>query len=1417
MKKIVNISICKRVLIILTMVLSANSYALTNLEAFEFNDEAGTSFSSFANTGVNNSSWDWGNVSGATTDGNGILSIGPNLSPSSGQFYRKINYSNSPYTEGIYRIEIDFASLAFAAGDGDANIGLSIGSQLSSANDLARITADANNGSPRIQFMVAGPTGNIFRIWELGVDSAVAAIDFNINNQTATIYHDGIAQEIIDLGSNLTIRALQFKAQNFDGGSIGWIGSLKFIQLNSDSTNSSGTITVDASERLQKIEGFGASGAWYETSLNNHNDRNAIINKAFVELGLDIFRIQNRYLHVGGNHANTSDAVKDILTEAESQIGRDIKVLMSAWSPPASLKSTGSRTDGGTLSSDENGYQYEEYAQWWLDSYNYYSQTKGIDIDYISIQNEPNFVATWNSCILKPSQTSEYAGYNIAFEKIWQKMAINYGIHNMPKMIAPEHHHLSGANYGNYIDALGPHYDRIYGYGHHLYQDLTNIEDDYLTASNYDYKPLFQTEYGKANTTDDDITRKLALATLIHQGLTIENLSAYMHWGLWWQDSQGEGLIDLPQGNNSTYTLLPEYYAFKHYSAFVHADWRRLQTTTAGNLLTSSYSSADRTQLVVVIVNNESTSTSINLNIEDAVVTGGGIYQSTDTLDCAYEGTYSSGDTISIPEKSITTVSLITTAPEVVVNPNILFISIDDLRPQLRCYNEPQMVTPNFDRLAKDSYLFSRAYCQQGVCGPSRASIMTGMRPDTTGVYQYNGDFRDTMPWAVTLPMKLSENGYFSTAIGKIYHGSVNDVLSWDDAHSQGGGQYGSTQSQQGYEEYRGDENDLRDGTVAGTAVARLANLKNQQPFFYGVGFVRPHLPFVAPQTYWDLYDVNDLEFPEMDNPPINALSYSYSDWGELRNSYGNTPIPSSGPVSATVEQNLIHGYYACVSYVDTQIGRLLDALEAQGLADNTIVVLWGDHGFHLGDHGQWCKHSNFELDARVPLIVKVPWMEGAEKINSLVELLDVFPTLMELCGIDTPEELQGESLVPLMSNPNLPGPEEAVSQYNRGSVMGYSIRSDRYRYTEWRTTAANGGAVVGREIYDHFIDPNENTNIATVVTGNSGNIENLVVNGEFDNGDSNWDTPTSGTTLTILNSDNQLGADPLARLSNLSGANVYQDKLIQTIGYEVGKSYTLEFTARSSSNNRRIRVIWLPPGQGQYNNNVIVQNPTLSTSSQTFTYEGIVPGSTVANAQLQFQIGTYNGSSADVYIDSVRIYETGGSSTTEQHPAIAGLSANLQAYIGGAYKLGAGGADSLTSVLQNAGLSGSDALYDADPDGDGLINLVEYALNLNPLQSDRQLLDSINDSSGLPIPTIVEGSNGRMLAIEYMRRKGADEITYQPEFGDNLINGSWSSSSGQESITNIDSDWERVRVEDVDDSSTNSSRFGRLRLIFNP
>lgn len=1193
------------------------------------------------------------------------------------------------------------------------------------------------------------------------------------------------------------------------------------------------SVIIDAGDRKQKIEGFGASGAWQEASLNNHNNRDEIISKAFDELGLDIFRIQNKYQHITNNvngtltyqptvWINALTDIKDVIDEAESVTGRDIKILMSAWSPPARLKSNGRRDDGGTgdsgtLSSNGSGYQYDEYAQWWFDAYTFYNN-QGLDVDYISIQNEPSYDATWNSCRFDPTETQSHAGYNIAFEKTWQKFATELGTQQMPKMIAPEHQNLSGNTYANYIDALGPHYNRIYGYGHHLYQNLNNINSDLLSAKKYDYKPIFQTEYGVDSSANDDITRKLNLATLIHNSFTIENLSAYFHWALWWPSPDGESLIDIPSGNNSTYTLLPEYYAFKHFSAFIHADWRRLETlTTSNDLLISAYASGDRSQMTVVIVNDSNSSENLNLNFVDATVTGGSIYRSDVSNDCVLQGSFSLGDEVSIPSKSITTVTMNTQPPSVVTTPNILFIAIDDLRPQLRCYDEPQMKTPYFDQLAKDSYLFTRAYCQQGVCGPSRASIMTGMRPDTTGAYDFDSDFRLTMPWAITLPMKLSENGYRSEAIGKIYHGTVNDSLSWDSPHSAGGGLYGSSVggngNQMGFESYTGEEDALRDGTVAGVAVSNLASLKNQQPFFYGVGFVRPHLPFVAPQSYWDKYDVSDLEFPEMDNEPVNALSYSYSGWAELRNGYAMTPIPSSGPVSASVEQNLIHGYYACVSYVDTQIGRLLDALDAEGLAENTIIVLWGDHGFHLGDHGQWCKHSNFELDARVPLIVKVPWMEGAQRIDSLVELLDVYPTLMELCGIEAPEEIQGQSLVSLMQSPDSLGPNEAVSQYPRGNVMGYSIRTDRYRYTEWRNTAASGGAVVGREIYDHILDPNENTNIATVVTGGSGEIVNLITNGEFDNGDTGW-TEVGSSTLSIISSDSQLGSDPLAQITNITGANVYNNKLVQTIAYEAGKTYTIELTARASSNGHGIRVIWLPPGSNQYNNNIMVENPTLTTSAQTLTYSGIVAGTTVSDAQLQIQVG---GATSDVYIDSVRIYETGGSSTTEQHPAIASLSAQLTPYIGGAYKIGAGSGDSLATVLANAGLTGNDALFNADPDGDGIDNLTEYALNMSLTQADRSLLDAVSSSSGLPIPAIVEENDNSILAIEYMRRKGADEIIYQPEFGSDLPNDDWSSTTGDETITNIDSDWERVRVEDVSSGATNSSRFGRLRLIFNP
>ena len=325
----------------------------------------------------------------------------------------------------------------------------------------------------------------------------------------------------------------------------------------------------------------------------------------------------------------------------------------------------------------------------------------------------------------------------------------------------------------------------------------------------------------------------------------------------------------------------------------------------------------------------------------------------------------------------------------------------------------------------------------------------------------------------------------------------------------QGGGSYGGNSA--AYQNSSNAPSSMRDHDVATKAVAKLGDLKNQQPFFYGVGFVRPHLPFVAPDEYWDLYNVSDLVYPEMITEPVNGLSYSYEGWNELR-TYGG--MPQSGPVTANQEQNLIHGYYACVSFVDDQVGRLMDALEAEGLASNTIVVVWGDHGYHLGNHGQWCKHSNFELDARIPLIIKVPWMPGATKSDALVEALDIYPTLLDLCGVEKPPHLQGESLVPLLQDPSLEGPSEAVSQYPRNgqNIMGYSLRTDRYRYTEW--VAKGTGSVQAREIYDHYLDPMEHTNVlsstdSAVLSSLSSQLEPYI-GGEYSTASSNAESLTS-------------------------------------------------------------------------------------------------------------------------------------------------------------------------------------------------------------------------------------------------------------------------------------------------------------------
>lgn len=459
--------------------------------------------------------------------------------------------------------------------------------------------------------------------------------------------------------------------------------------------------------------------------------------------------------------------------------------------------------------------------------------------------------------------------------------------------------------------------------------------------------------------------------------------------------------------------------------------------------------------------------------------------------------------------------------------PNVLFIAVDDLRPELGAYGSPHIRTPHMDRLAEDGTTFLQAYVQQAVCNPSRASVMTGLRPDSLRVWDLQTDFRQTVPDVVTLPQHFMRNGYHTAAIGKIYHNVIPDSLSWSEPKLHIDGypfdpdavyrhpdntaiqesrkaaiieageeyryidQYGqwylkaaSTEAVEG-----GDEL-YYDGAQTDVAIQKLGELaQTDQPFFFAIGYYRPHLPFNAPQKYWDLYDSQAI--PLADNPwvPEDGPPMAINNMRELRgySDFTDVPHPFDGGVSTEDARRLKHGYYASVSYVDAQIGRLLDALEALGVADNTIVVLWGDHGWKLGEHRSWAKMTNYEIDTRAPLIVRAPDGLGrGARVAGLVEFVDIYPTLAELAGLPVPGHLQGMSLAPLMEQPARPGKSAVFSQFLREGIwlapdgieyMGYAVRTDRYRYVTW-VNQKNGG-IAARELYDHQLDPGENVNLA--------------------------------------------------------------------------------------------------------------------------------------------------------------------------------------------------------------------------------------------------------------------------------------------------------------------------------------------------
>ena len=484
---------------------------------------------------------------------------------------------------------------------------------------------------------------------------------------------------------------------------------------------------------------------------------------------------------------------------------------------------------------------------------------------------------------------------------------------------------------------------------------------------------------------------------------------------------------------------------------------------------------------------------------------------------------------------------------------NVLFIAVDDLRPELGVYGYSHIHSPNIDELASKSMVFERAYCQVGVCSPSRASLLTGRRPDTNHVWRIaNDEYWRMYTNATTIPQYFKDNGYISIGMGKIFHpgppsGNDDVAYSWS---PEGLPYYHATQSadanHDSWHSFDGvNDNQLEDGKIADRALSVLEALKNNQtkgdnrPFFLAVGFHRPHLPFNAPSRYFDLYPPADqITLPENSDAPEGMPDIAWTTWGEIKgyadihNLFANHTECSTDAdesisgkqcrIPDSIARELRRAYYSCISYTDAQIGKVVKQLEAQGFADDTVIVIWGDHGWQLGEHNEWCKHTNFEDVVHVPFLLHVPGItDKGMRTKALVELIDIFPSLTELVGIETPPLcpegkqnvlacVEGSSFVPLLHTPDQEWKKAAFSQFPRPSdglphipshppfnhseyesVMGYTMRVENYRFTEWygfdhNTAQPDWNDIWGTELYNHthnvifFNDDNVNLALKT-------------------------------------------------------------------------------------------------------------------------------------------------------------------------------------------------------------------------------------------------------------------------------------------------------------------------------------------------
>ena len=544
--------------------------------------------------------------------------------------------------------------------------------------------------------------------------------------------------------------------------------------------------------------------------------------------------------------------------------------------------------------------------------------------------------------------------------------------------------------------------------------------------------------------------------------------------------------------------------------------------------------------------------------------------------------------------------------------PNILFIIADDLRPELGCYGYRAAITPNIDRLAASGVRFNNAYCQAALCGPSRGSLLSGLRPSANGYIHNNIRFRAAMPGVETLPEFFGRNGYATIALGKIYHdgdraqmaGTFNSKAAIPEFSNTGGSEYKDPANRQLLAKHRrkmaekygqagvgalatgpvcefydAPDEEYHDGHITTSAIATMKRCAAEgKPFFLGVGYKKPHLSFIAPKKYWDLYEGREIPLAANTTPPKGAPAISLHDSFEMRTRLG---VPKYGPFSPDYQRYLMRGYLACVSFIDAQVGRLIDGLHEAGLAGNTIIVFCGDHGWHLGEMGVWGKATNYEIANRVPLLIIDPRIGRKGTTAAVVEFLDLYPTLADLAGLAAPAALQGRSLKNVLQNPEQTGDTVAISQFPcpalrewagvktdpnvrkeyfdralndieaririedpdtplavyQENVIGYTIRDNRYRYVAWVDQSAPRWKILAEELYDQLTDPDETTNLIAVAASASTTSK------------TSHKSHTSHTSHTSRTSNKSRAVSPVAA-AKTTAANL-QARLWKTLKFE--------------------------------------------------------------------------------------------------------------------------------------------------------------------------------------------------------------------------------------------------------------------------